>query len=427
MLSKRYIAAGLVGILSVFVIVAAILAPSGAVESASPMSVVASGLNNPRGLVFGSDGGLYIAEAGFGGEGPCLEGPEGEVCYGATGGISRVLDDVQERLVSDMVSLGLSEAGMEGQNAIGPHDVAFDESGNLFVIIGLGADPAIRAPDGPLGAAGINFGQLVGVNSDWTWQNEVDVAGFESIHNPDGSHVDSNPFALLSSAIGHLVADAGANDVLYINPSGTITTAAVFTATMVEFPPGSGTMIPMDAVPTTLVVGPDNAVYGSQLTGFPFPVGGASVYRGVEGSSPTLFESGFTNVLDIDFGPDGSLYVLEMFANGLLSGNPTGAVIRVAPDGTRTTIASEGLVAPTGLTVGPDGALYVSNFGIFPGSGQPNGQVVRISMTPTGVSLSGFGGVTSGGLNVVALVPGALLLVAGVSFLLRRKTVYRSA
>lgn len=422
MLNKRYVAAGLFGILAVFLVVAALMAPVGAAESASPMTVVASGLNNPRGLAFGSDGGLYIAEAGYGGDGPCFEGPEGEVCYGPSGGVSRVLSGVQETLVSDMASFALSAPGEEGHNAIGPHDVAFDESDNLFVIVGLGADPAIRAPDGPLGPAGINFGQLVQVNSDWTWQNEVDVAGFESIHNPDGDDVDSNPFALLSSSIGHIVVDAGANDVLYIDPSDTITTGAVFTATLVEFPPGSGTMIPMQAVPTTVVVGPDNAFYGSQLTGFPFPVGGANVYRGLEGSDPAVFASGFTNVLDIDFGPDGSLFVLEMFTNGLLSGDPTGALIKVAPDGTRTTIASDGLVAPTGMTVGPDGSIYVSNFGVFPGSGQPNGQVVRISMTPTGVSLTGFGGETSSSLNVVALIPGALLLVAGAALLWRRKS-----
>lgn len=414
MLSKRYFVAGLFGILAVFVVAAALMAPLGAVESASPMTVVASGLNNPRGLTFGSDGGLYIAEAGYGGEGPCFTTPEGEVCYGPSGGVSRVLSGVQERLVSDMVSFAQSAPGEEGHNAIGPHDVAFDDSDNLFVIVGLAADPAIRAPDGPLGPAGMNFGQLVQVNSDWTWQNEVDVAGFERIHNPDGVDFDSNPFALLSSSIGHIVIDAGGNDALYIDPSDTITTAAVFSATIIEFPPGSGITVTMQAVPTTVVVGPDNAFYGSQLNGFPFPVGAANVYRGIVGSDPEVYESGFTNVLDIDFGPDGSLYVLEMFTNGLLSGDPTGALIKVAPDGTRTTIAS-------------DGAIYVANFGVFPGSGQPNGQVVRISMTPTGVNLSGFSGESGSSFAVVALVPGVLLVVAGAAYVWRRRIADQKA
>jgi hypothetical protein len=46
-----------------------------------------------------------------------------------------------------------------------------------------------------------------------------------------------------------------------------------------------------------------------------------------------VFLSGFTNVIDIVFGPDGSLYVLEIAHNGLLSGDPTGALIRVDQDG----------------------------------------------------------------------------------------------
>jgi hypothetical protein len=35
-----------------------------------------------------------------------------------------------------------------------------------------------------------------------------------------------------------------------------------------------------------VVVGPDGAYYVSQLTGFPFPVGAANVYRVVPGSAP---------------------------------------------------------------------------------------------------------------------------------------------
>ena len=74
-------------------------------------------------------------------------------------------------------------------------------------------------------------------------------------------------------------------------------------------------IIPMQAVPTGVVKGPDGALYMSQLTGFPFPVGGANVYRIDPRSGKTsVYATGFTNIIDLDFGKDGTLYVLEMDA-----------------------------------------------------------------------------------------------------------------
>jgi sugar lactone lactonase YvrE len=52
-----------------------------------------------------------------------------------------------------------------------------------------------------------------------------------------------------------------------------------------------------------------------------------------------------------------------------LNGNFAGALIKVAPDGTRTTV-TEDLVLPGGIAVGKDGYLYVTNYSTFPGMGQ---------------------------------------------------------
>src|SRR5690606_24356665 len=56
-------------------------------EPEPPFVPVAAELNNPRGMTIGPDGAIYVAEAGAGGDGPCLPNPEGEgeVCYGPTG------------------------------------------------------------------------------------------------------------------------------------------------------------------------------------------------------------------------------------------------------------------------------------------------------------------------------------------------------
>jgi hypothetical protein len=52
----------------------------------------------------------------------------------------------------------------------------------------------------------------------------------------------------------------------------------------------------MQAVPTSVVKGPDGAYYVGQLTGFPFPVGGANVFRVVPGHDPEVFAGGFTYI-----------------------------------------------------------------------------------------------------------------------------------
>lgn len=399
-----------------FVALGALPAQAGVDTAAAEIEVVASGLANPRGLAFGPDGALYIAEAGVGGEGACIEGPEGEVCYGETGVISKVILDQTGRAAAlEPVVSGLSSLGGKdtGDSAIGPSDVAFNDAGDLFVLMGLGADPALRDPQGPLGAAGINFGQLVAVDDQGKWRNMVDIAAYEAANNPDGAQVDSNPFALISVGGGFKVVDAGGNDLLDVQPgyftwlpvvtsqngsllttagfnaaqaaaAAQISTTAVFPARMVEFPPGSGEMIPMDAVPTAVEMGPDGAYYVSQLTGFPFPVGGANIYRVVPGEAPQVYRDGFTNVLDLAFGADGSLYVLEMAKDSLLAEPPpVGQIIQVKPDGTRTVIASEGLIAPVDLEIGPDQALYVANFG--PVANQ--GQVVRITLPQSTVTI----------------------------------------
>jgi len=112
-----------------------------------------------------------------------------------------------------------------------------------------------------------------------------------------------------------------------------------------------------------MVFGPDGAVYVSTLTGVPFPEGAATVWRW-DGVQATPYAEGLTTVIDLDFGPDGSLYVVEMRSVIGLSGR----VLRIATDGTRTVVA-DGLDFPTGVAVG-DRVFYVTNHGTSPGVGE---------------------------------------------------------
>jgi hypothetical protein len=155
-----------------------------------------------------------------------------------------------------------------------------------------------------------------------------------------------------------------------------VTVAAVFPNVMVPappfLPPGD---IPMQAVPTNVARGPDNALYVSQLTGFPFPPGAAKIFRVVPGSAPTVYASGFTNIISLAFDARGNLYVLEIDRDGLLAPLPTGRLARInASDKSVDTVASEGLVMPGGLAIAGDGSIYVSNYSTSPGAGE----VIRI-------------------------------------------------
>lgn len=330
----------------------------------SAVEVVATGLDNPRGLVVGPGGVVLVTEAGRGGPGPCVPGPGGEpLCLGATGAVTAISHGRQRRVVTGLPSLGtptLSEV-------LGPHDIALTSVGAL-VTIGLGTDPAQRAQLGPEGRL---IGQIVRLGRGGP-RGFADLARFEAANDPDagqpGTGPDSNPYGLLPVPGGVVATDAGGNDLLRVDRRGRITVLAVFP---VQPTPGpGGAVIPMDFVPTTVVRGPDGAYYVGQLTGFPFPVGGARVWRVVPGQAPTVYADGLTNIIDIAFDRRGRLLVLQIFANGLLSGDPTGALIRIERDGSRTTIAGAGLVTPTSVAVAGDGSLYVSNRGTQAGVGE---------------------------------------------------------
>jgi hypothetical protein len=346
---------------------AAVAAPANAQPA---FEVVASGLDNPRGLAFAPDGHLYVAEAGRGGDGPpCFTGPEGPSCFDLTGAVTRINVDKgkQKRILTGLPSFAADGTGdvPAGFAAIGPMDVAF--AGNeRFVTIGLGADPALRTQLPALA----DMALLIRARSQNTWQEIADIGTYEASQDPNADGPDSNPAGLVASRDGQVLADAGGNALLAVDTAGVISTIAVFPNRNVPGP-GGGTFS-MDAVPTSVVVGPDGAYYVSQLTGFPFPVGGANIYRVVPGEAPTVYASGFTNVVDLAFAGNGDLLVVEISTNGLLSGTFDGALKRVR-HGNVSPIVSQGLFAPYGIAVQGRWA-YLSNCGICAGGGE----VVRI-------------------------------------------------
>lgn len=380
--------------------IALVVATSAPVLAQATTEVVAEGLHAPRGLAIADDGSLLVAEAGQYGD-TCPMGEDG-FCFGPTGSVATVVDGTVERIIE-----GLTSAG-SGPEVVGPSDVAFKADGSFYLITNGGGDPAER-PEGDLS------GYLLDATLDGSYEPVADVWGYEAVADPDaefsGGVLDANPYSVAITDTGVVVADAGANALYAIDEAGEISVVAVFPprehmfpAEMLaamgpppetdgemapegeamaegdemaegdamaegEAPPDGMVPVPVEAVPTTVVVGPDGAYYVGQLTGGPFPVGGASVWRVVPGEQPEEYASGFTNIIDIGFGPDGTLYVAEIVHEGLLpvfmgEGEvaPIGAVLSVPPGGGEPEMVATGeqLMALGGLAVADDGSIYVS-------------------------------------------------------------------
>lgn len=342
---------------------------------------VVGGLDSPRGIAVASDGSIYVAESGAGGAAPCVQHSElGELCFGMSSRISTVVDGTASPLVE-----GLPSATTEAGEVLGAHDVAIADDGTVWFIVGgpgAGAE-AFRAsiPDD----AGTGIGHLYRVGADGSAESVADLVVYETAENPDAEQPgneepDSNIWSLVLTPDGSVISDAGGNDLVMVDAEGTISTLAVFPVEMVSAPAdpaaspdpdASPPMIPMDPVPTGVAMGPDGAYYVGELTGFPFPPGGASVFRVASGEEPTEYASGFTNIVDLAFGPDGTLYVLEIAHESLLTagpdGPPAGGLWRVPSGGGEPElVTAEGLPFPGGVAVGDDGTVYVSTCGSCP-------------------------------------------------------------
>jgi hypothetical protein len=144
-------------------------------------------------------------------------------------------------------------------------------------------------------------------------QMVADTGAFEAQVDPagDGTDEGSNPFDL-ARLNGHrtLVADAAGNSLLVVDQKGSIDWVATF-------PEQDGAQ----AVPTSVAIGSDGAYYVGELTGFPFPTGISRVWRIEPGtrhaacgtsSACSIVVTGRTAIIDLQFGPDGRLYVAQL-------------------------------------------------------------------------------------------------------------------
>ncbi len=334
------------------------------------VTVLADGLDSPRGLHMTDDGDLYVTEAGTGGD-DCFAGPEpayggDEFCAG---------DSAQVTLISDgdvsPVLTGLPSITWAG-DTYGTQDITFNEDGDMFIVVGaLGAHEELGT-----------FGQILRVDNDDDLTEIADIFQYEHEKDVDKEVIESNPFSAMVAPSGNLVvSDSAMDSILYVTLEGEITPIHEFDDIIAPIPeemqePGGPDEMPADFVPTGMAEGPDGAYYVGNLTGFPFPVGGSVVARVTLDGDVEYVAADFTHVIDVAFDSEGRMYVLETLSGGFLNVDPddpatlASHLYRVEEDGSRIQIPAEELVFATGLEIGPDDELYVSNIGSPPGMGQ---------------------------------------------------------
>jgi hypothetical protein len=234
----------------------------------------------------------------------------------------------------------------------------------------------------------------------------ADLGAFEATVNPDGAEINPNPFDVQALPGGRaLVADAGANALLLVQPDGsidwlvTLPNELVSTANIKSLfgcpagPPnicGLPPMIPAQPVTPSVAIGPDGAYYIGELKGFPAPTGESRVWRidpsahHVHCQNPpavtpgcAVVADGFTSIIDVAFDRSGTMYVTELdeaswFAVEVLH-TPIGGTVNACTQSAGSWICApfeQNLATPTGTASDATGRVYVTNHALEPGAAE---------------------------------------------------------
>src|SRR3954469_1098515 len=336
------------------VAVAALLAAAAAAGSPTTVSVYATGLHNPKGMAFGPDGVLYVAESGppgkvkvplpvnFGGSGP----------IGTRASVSRIRPGggKAEPFITGLPNIGL----YGGVEMLGAADVTFFH-GQLYEVA---AGHMTVSP------------KLSRVGADGKLTTVADIGKFNNEHPPPESNGDAvpfgNPYAMVALGDQLYITDGNYNTLIRATPAtGALKLFSVFRP---------------DPTTTGITVGPDGRMYVAQYGNAPYPAGSGTIDAvTADGKVTKGVVRGLTTPIATEFAKDGTMYVLQYaakFDSKKLRYVPnTGGLFRIAKDGSKRAVVTN-LMFPTAMRLGKDGALYVTDFGNESNFGE--GEILRV-------------------------------------------------
>lgn len=322
-------------------------APAGAI-------LVADSLLQPRGLDFGPDGSLYIAEAG-------IAPPPGQNSAN-TGRLTKIAPDGTRTVLLDKIAT----TGSEFNGALGASATA------------IISDTLYLAAAGPDGGRGNAKSGIYLVKPDGTTELIADLGQFNDDNKPaiiDSDYDRANPYDMVALNGKLYIADGNIQVINEVDPLAPQGQNARRVADMSRGHP----------VLTGIVASKDGNLYVTQFTHGPyteaFTKGVAQIFRVTLDGQVTPVASGITMALGLAQSPDGTFYASQFASNLDVKGNFTapGSIVKLREGDSETTTVIPNLAYPTGVEWGPDGYLYFAIYGItIPSSGQQRGAVYKI-------------------------------------------------